>query len=116
MKKSAFALLSIALVGLALIQFTADPLPIGSSLPKPEAKMKDVSGKDVSFRDAMSKSGLLVMFSCNTCPIVHAYQSRTIEICKYAGSKQIGVILLNSNEGSREDGDSFDDMKSYASE
>ena len=64
----------------------------------------------------MNTKGLLVMFSCNTCPVVHAYQSRTIEVCNYAKSKDIGVILLNSNEASRDDGDSFNDMKDYASE
>lgn len=56
------------------------------------------------------------MFSCNTCPVVHAYQSRTIEVCNYAKTKEIGVILLNSNEASRDDGDSFNDMKDYAGE
>jgi hypothetical protein len=93
-----------------------DPLPIGSSIPDPGNKMKDVGGMEVSFKDAMKKNGLLVMFSCNTCPVVHAYQSRTIEICNYAGNKTIGVILLNSNEATRSDGDSYNDMKDYASE
>jgi hypothetical protein len=93
---------------------TASPLPIGASPPNPDKKMKDISGKEISFKDEINKNGLLVMFSCNTCPIVHRYQSRTIEVCRYAQQKQIGVILLNSNEGGRDDGDSYDDMKAYA--
>jgi len=93
---------------------TSNPLPIGASLPNPDKKMKDISGKEISFKDETNKNGLLVMFSCNTCPIVHRYQSRTIEVCKYAQQKQIGVILLNSNEGGRDEGDSYDDMKAYA--
>jgi hypothetical protein len=56
------------------------------------------------------------MFSCNTCPWVIKNQSRTKEIAAYALSKEIGVILLNSNEDSRDDGDSFDAMKKYASD
>ena len=95
---------------------SVDPLPIGASIPNPDKKMKDVAGREVSFKDAMHTKGLLVMFSCITCPVVHAYQSRTIEVCNYAKSKDIGVILLNSNEASRDDGDSFNDMKDYASE
>ncbi|HMG68123.1 MAG TPA: thioredoxin family protein [Chitinophagaceae bacterium] len=94
----------------------AGPLPIGSPIPKPDTKMKDISGKEISFKDAINKNGLLVMFSCNTCPIVHKYQSRTIEVCKYARQKQIGIILLNANEANRDDGDSYDDMKQYAKE
>ena len=116
MKKIFLALVPVALVASVAFKAAFDPLPIGSSLPNPERKMKDIAGKEVSFKDVMNKKGLLVMFSCNTCPVVHAYQSRTIEVCNYAKNKDIGVILLNSNEASRDDGDSFNDMKDYAGE
>jgi len=113
MKKILFALPIAALVILA---FSTLPgvLPIGADLPKPDLKMKDVTGKEVSFNDAKKKNGLLVMFSCNTCPWVVKNQSRTNEIAEYAQSKGIGIILLNSNEGQRNDDDSFEDMKQYA--
>src|SRR5438132_7422284 len=106
----------IAVTTLFAFRTFIDPLPIGASLPNAGKKMKDISGKEISCKDVMNKNGLLVMFSCNTCPVVHAYQSRTIEICNYAGNKTIGVILLNSNEATRSDGDSYNDMKDYASE
>jgi len=115
MKKILFALLPVVFATSLAFKSLVDPLPIGAPLPNPDKKMKEVAGMDVSFKDAMNTKGLLVMFSCNTCPVVHAYQSRTIEICNYAKSKEIGVILLNSNEASRDDGDSFSDMKDYAS-
>lgn len=102
------------LICVAFVSGTSSPLPIGASLPDANKKMKDISGKEISFKDEIKKNGLLVMFSCNTCPIVHRYQARTIEVCNYAQQKQIGVILLNSNEGGRSDGDSYDDMKEYA--
>jgi len=109
-----FFALPIAIASAIILRNSVEPLPIGSALPNAEKKMKDITGKDVSFKDAMSKNGLLVMFTCNTCPVVHSYQSRTIEVCKYAQDKQVGVILLNSNEAYRNDGDSFNDMKDYA--
>ncbi|HEV8507822.1 MAG TPA: thioredoxin family protein [Chitinophagaceae bacterium] len=116
MKKTFLILLPIVVAVSLAFKSSIDPLPIGASLPNPDKKMKEVSGKEVSFKDVMNTKGLLVMFSCNTCPVVHAYQSRTVEVCNYARSKDIGVILLNSNEASRDDGDSFSDMKDYASE
>ncbi|MFI5185447.1 MAG: thioredoxin family protein [Chitinophagales bacterium] len=116
MKKIFFAALPLVLIGLFAFKSSINPLPIGSSLPDPDKKMKDISGKEISFKDVLNKNGLLVMFSCNTCPIVRTYQSRTIEACTYAGNKQIGVIILNSNEASRDDGDSYNDMKEYANE
>jgi peroxiredoxin len=106
----ALPVLALALVTLA----PADPLPIGASLPNPEVKMKDISGKEVSFKDATKKNGLLVMFSCNTCPVVRGYQARTVAAAKHAMESEVGVILLNPNEATRTEGDSFDDMKTYA--
>lgn len=116
MKRIFLSAIPVAIIfSLAFFQ-TGGPLPIGAPIPNPGTKMKDITGKEISFKDAMNKNGLLVMFSCNTCPIVHKYQSRTIEVCKYARQKQIGVILLNANEANRNDGDSYDDMKQYAKE
>lgn len=103
----------IAILTIAFKPFT-ESLPIGAALPKADLKMKDISGKEVSLKDAKKKNGLLVMFSCNTCPWVIKNQSRTNEIATYALSKGIGVILLNSNEGSRNNEDSYEAMKKYA--
>jgi thioredoxin-related protein len=116
MKKILFAVLPAFAIAATVLKTAGDPLPIGSAIPKPEVKMKDISGKEVSFKDAQKKNGLMVMFSCNTCPVVKKYQSRTMEVCKYALGNDIGVVLLNSNEATRGDGDSYDDMKLYAKE
>lgn len=116
MKKILFSALPVVAIAVLSLRGITDPLPIGSSLPSPDAKMKDISGKEVSFKDAMQKNGLLVMFSCNTCPVVGKYQSRTLETAKFAVDNGVGVIVLNSNEATRDDGESFDDMKDYGKE
>ncbi len=92
----------------------SETLPLGSTMPKATQKMKDVSGKDISMKDVLKENGVLVMFSCNTCPYVIKNQQRTIAIGDYAQKMKVGVILLNSNEAMRDDDDSFDDMKAYA--
>ena len=116
MKKFLFAALAVAIFSLLAFKPPTDELPIGADIPYPDLKMKDIKGKEISLKEVKQKNGLLVMFSCNTCPVVRGYQSRTKEICKYALDNNIGVILLNSNEGLRSDGDSFSDMKQYAEE
>src|SRR5688572_25442054 len=113
MKKIFIAVAAIATISFAFTTFS-EVLPIGASIPKADLKLKDISGKEVSLKDAKKKNGLLVMFSCNTCPWVVKNQSRTNEVASYALSKEIGVILLNSNEGQRDDADSFSEMKEYA--
>src|SRR6187397_1120441 len=110
MKKILFAFTAVAILSFAFTTFI-DVLPIGAAIPKPELKLKDISGREISLKDAKKKNGLLVMFSCNTCPWVVKNQSRTVEAANYAFSKDIGVILLSSNEGSREDADSYSEMK-----
>jgi thioredoxin-related protein len=116
MKKILFAALPIAAISMLPLSFVDDPLPIGSPIPKPEIKMKDVSGQEVSLKEAKTNKGLLVMFSCNTCPYVIKNQGRAFEACKYAQANDIGVAILNSNEAKRRDDDSFEDMKAYAKE
>ncbi len=114
MKKILFAAVPVLAIAILALNPAGEPLSIGASIPNADTKMKDISGKEVSFKDAMKKNGLLVMFSCNTCPVVHKYESRTVEICKKALDNNIGVILLNPNEAYREKGDSYTDMQEYA--
>jgi len=114
MKRILFASLPIAAIAALTLKPVSDPLPIGAPIPSADVKMKDVSGKEVSLAEAKTSKGLLVMFSCNTCPYVIKNQARTYEVCKYAMGNGIGVALLNSNEAKRGDDDSFADMKAYA--
>lgn len=105
-----------AILTLMAFRFLPDELSIGSSLPSPSVKMKDVSGKEFSFNDVKKKNGLLVVFSCNTCPWVVKNQQVATDGYGYALSKDIGVIVLNSNETQRSGDDSKERMKEYAKE
>lgn len=113
MKKILFGFAAVTLF--ATLAFTAgDPLPIGSNMPNADLKMQDISGKEVAMKDAKKENGVLVMFSCNTCPYVIKNQERTIMISEFAAKKNVGVIILNSNEALRGDEDSYSEMKAYA--
>jgi peroxiredoxin len=108
-------LMPLSLVAFGLLSFIpAAELPIGADMPKSDLEMKDISGKKVTLKDARKKNGLLVMFSCNTCPYVVKNQQRTKDISAYALKNEIGVVLVNSNEAQRESDDSYDAMKQYA--
>ncbi len=93
-----------------------DPLPIGSKMPQADLKMQTTKGSKTSIKEEMKSNGVLVMFSCNTCPYVIKNQERTLAISAYAEKNNIGVIILNSNEAYRGNEDSFEAMKSYAKE
>ena len=110
MRKSMILIFPLMLLTAA----AADELDIGSEMPLAEVKMADVGGKNVSLKDAMGENGLLVVFSCNTCPWVNAWEDRYISVSKLSQKKGVGMIAINPNEGSRENGDSMDEMQSRA--
>ncbi|MDP6297597.1 MAG: redoxin domain-containing protein, partial [Candidatus Marinimicrobia bacterium] len=83
----------------------AGELEIGSDIPMADVKMVDVSGKKVSLNDAVGENGLLVVFSCNTCPWVDAWEDRYISVSKLSQKKGVGMIAINPNQGSRNKGD-----------
>lgn len=119
MKKAIKFLSVMALVAIATTAFkpvlTVNPeLEIGAVIPKTSKKMMDVSGKEVSLAEVSKEKGLLVIFSCNTCPFVKLNESRIKEAIADAGKNNIGVIIINSNEAQRSEEDSFDEMKKYA--
>lgn len=60
------------------------------------------------------ENGLLVNFSCNTCPWVKAWEDRYNPIANLAQENDIGVIMLNPNAAIRNDGESMKDMQARA--
>ncbi|MCB9046902.1 MAG: redoxin domain-containing protein [Chitinophagales bacterium] len=89
-------------------------IDIGTKIPMATAKMRSVDKKEVSFNDAKTQSGLLVMFSCNTCPYVIKSQARTKEMVTYAQKAGLGIVIVNSNEAKRDGDDSYKAMTKYA--
>jgi thioredoxin-related protein len=89
-------------------------LPIGSVIPNEGVLMQSVDETPVTLRDALTSKGLLVMFSCNTCPYVIKGQPRTTEAQILAQKYGIGMVIINSNEAQRDDADAYEAMKIYA--
>ncbi len=107
----------VAALAFSCLAFTSSgPLPIGSLMPKSDVKLKDISGKEIAIKDVKKEHGVLVMFSCNTCPYVIKNQERTIAAGEYAKKMNVGFIVLNSNEALRSNEDSYEAMKTYAKE
>lgn len=104
----------IALCAVAGNAQSIQSLAIGSNIPLKDQQMKDITGTTVSIKDAIGKNGVLVMFSCNTCPYVIKNQERTRQINGFALQNNIGVIVINSNEAQRNNEDSYTAMQAYA--
>lgn len=90
-----------------------DELAINAPIPEAAYKMKDVSGKEISLAEAKTAKGLLVIFSCNTCPYVKLSETRIKEYSDFCAANGIGCVIANSNEAQRTEEDSFDEMTKY---
>jgi len=92
----------------------ADTLTIGSGLP--DFILPGVDGNFYSPKSFAEREALIIIFSCNHCPYVKAYQERIKEIQSDYEAKAVSVIAINSNDEINYPEDSFEDMKIRAAE
>jgi len=79
-------------------------------------KLPGVNDKEHSFDDYADKSAVVVIFSCNHCPYVRAWEDRMVQIqADYAG-KGVQLVVINANDESKYPDDSFPKMKERARE
>jgi hypothetical protein len=92
----------------------AGELELGSSIPLADIKMMDISGKMISLNDVKMENGLLVNFSCNTCPWVVAWQNRYNALAEESNENKIGFITVNPNTRIRDRGEGLSDMREFS--
>lgn len=123
--KGAFGMASALALGVFLTSAgIAEPQPelaLGSKAPLADMLMMNVNGTQMSLHSAAGPNGLLVVFSCNTCPFVvgngeksDGWEGRYNETALFAKENGVSMVLINSNEAKRDNYDSMDAMKAHA--
>jgi hypothetical protein len=102
--------------GFLLSAAPAPALEIGDALPRSEAKMKNVDGRELSLDAVIGAKGTLVLFTCNACPWVKAWEERTVALGNEYAKKGIGVVAVNSNDPAVVKDDGFEPMRKRARE
>lgn len=80
----------------------------------PGFSLTGVDNKTYSINDFSYKKILIVIFSCNHCPYVQAYEDRIMELQNEFEKDGMQIIALNSNDDIKYPDDSFDEMKRRA--
>ncbi|MDI6804076.1 MAG: thioredoxin family protein [Bacteroidota bacterium] len=80
-----------------------DKMPTFNNLP-------GVDGKQYSSSDFSDKKILVIVFSCNHCPYVKAYEERMIAFQNNYSAKGVQLVAINSNETVNYPQDNFDEM------
>ena len=92
-------------------------LPIGERVPMIQHQMQNLDGNMIQLESASGDNGLLVVFSCNTCPFVvgsdsfEGWEKQYNDLNKFANDHGFKMILINSNEAKRDQDDSPEAMK-----
>jgi len=89
-------------------------LKIGSQAP--DFNLIGVDGKNYSIKSFSDKQALIVIFSCNHCPYVQAYEGRIKQIQNDYRDRGVEVVAINSNEDKGYPEDSFENMKKRSNE
>ena len=111
MKK--FFVIAFALI-ISIATFAQDGYQVGSIVK--DFKLKNVDGKMVSMADYKEAEGLIIIFTCNTCPFSVATEERVKELDKKYAAQGYPVVAINPNDAVRRPGDSFDEMVQRAKE
>ena len=94
--------------------------PLGSVLKAPKKLYKNANGPNTSLIQEVKKNGLIIVFSCNTCPFVvgskhfPGWEKQYNELYDTSMKNKIGFLLVNSNEAKRGGDDAFDKMETHA--
>ena len=108
---------AIGFSGAMTAQEDIKSLPIGSKLEVGDVVMENANGEATSINNVKGENGVVLIFSCNTCPFVVGSESfggweKTYnDVVEKAKELGFGVIVINSNEAKRDSDDSMEKMK-----
>ena len=104
----------IFLVSVLFFNVQAKELSIGNEILGVDYVLKNIDGNDTSLDKLKKSNGILVVFSCNTCPWVIRWQDRYNILSAFSRKNDIGFVAVNSNARLHESVDSMDEMIYHA--
>ncbi len=96
------------------LDFSSIGMPIGSSMV--DFSLKGVDGKTYRLKSFADKQAVVVVFSCNHCPYVQAYEARMVQLQQDYLPRGAILVAVNSNDETGYPEDSFPNMVKRARE
>jgi len=76
----------------------------------PDFTLAGTDGKIYSLATFKHAKAVVVVFTCNHCPVAQAYEGRLIELAKSYKEKGVSVVAISSNDAKAYPADSFENM------
>ncbi|MDR5710168.1 MAG: thioredoxin family protein [Armatimonadota bacterium] len=77
-------------------------------------RLPGTDGREHAVEDYADKAVLVVIFSCNHCPYVRAWEDRMIGLQRAYADRGVQFLLISSNDPEQYPEDSFDRMRERA--
>lgn len=95
----------------------AQPYRLKLGSPAPDFRdLPGVDGQRASLASFQDKPVLVVVFSCNHCPYVQAFEERIVAVQRDYAARGVQLVAINSNDEQSYPEDSFDHMVERAKE
>lgn len=75
-----------------------------------------IDGESYTLEDYRDKTAVAVIFSCNHCPYVLAWEDRLIAAQADYADRGVQFLLINANDATKKPADSFEGMQAHAAE
>ena len=109
---SGLVLLSVLTMSMSLLP--GDIYQVGDVVA--DFELESVDDKMISLSDYMGDGGLILVFTCNTCPYAQLYENRLIDLHQTFAEQGFPVLAVNPNDPISKPGDGFAQMKERATE
>lgn len=106
----------VASIGLVAVAVRAAAAAKGAAVGDPAPEWVDLEGVDGKLHglgDLKDAKAVLVVFTCNHCPVAKAYEDRLNELYGAFHDRDVEIVAINVNKG---DGDKLSAMKERAEE
>lgn len=115
--------LLFCLFSISLFSFTNPVVETGGGIgdKAPNFSLKNIDGKMYSLEDVKAANGeapkgIILIFTCNTCPFAVAYEERIVELHNTFSAQGYPVVAIQPNDPAVKPGDGFEAMKTNAKE
>ncbi|MGF1469993.1 MAG: thioredoxin family protein [Sandaracinaceae bacterium] len=95
-----------------MAMITSNGMPVGT--PAPPFSLPGTDGKTYSLDDFADAKALVVVVTCNHCPVAKAYEDRLVQLQADYRDRGVRVVAINPNDDERYPGDSFEAMVARA--
>jgi peroxiredoxin len=91
-------------------------MTIALATEAPPFDLPGVDGQQHNLDDYADKPALAVVWSCNHCPYVQAWEGRMIALQREFGDRGFQLVAISSNDAENYPEDSFESMKARAAQ